>query len=404
MADTDGPATVGGAATTLVDLHVPGDGVWFYDADLADDSPLSGKVTLLVGTSRLEGTIADRYAGTFGLQRKIRVIAGADGWGKMLPPKPYVNDAGVKARNIADDAAREAGERLGTFNPVASTVGAKFLREAGPASRALEFAAGSLAWHVDYAGASNVGERTIVDAPASAYEVIMYDPRGHEITLGLESITAVGIGSRLTKGLDEPLIIKSLRVTVEAGGMRATAWVGKGRQSRAATAMRSIVERLSDARLFGKYRYRVSSMNGKRVNLQAVSKAPGLPDFVSAVEQAPGGGGMHFELTQGAIVYVEFIAGMRNDPAITGYGGKGTSAAVPVKTEIAGGGRKIARQGDLVQCGGAGAVLTLTPVTPAPSPNVLVGTPYLVSFGALAQPQAPLYGAIGTGSLKAETG
>jgi hypothetical protein len=71
-------------------------------------------------------------------------------------------------------------------------------------------------------------------------------------------------------------------------------------------------------------------------------------------------------------------------------------------TEItfADGSQAIARQGDLVESGGVGAMVTLLPVPPALAGPVATGVPYLVSFGPPGPVQFPLFGSIATGRLE----
>jgi len=57
--------------------------------------------------------------------------------------------------------------------------------------------------------------------------------------------------------------------------------------------------------------------------------------------------------------------------------------------EIGTDGFPIARQGDLVLCGGVGAMMLLTPLPGNVSPSVLPGVPYFVSFGSPSFPPLP---------------
>jgi hypothetical protein len=66
--------------------------------------------------------------------------------------------------------------------------------------------------------------------------------------------------------------------------------------------------------------------------------------------------------------------------------------------------QRAARQGDLVQSGGVGCCVVLTPLVPGPPGPLTPATPYLISFssspsdvGPLAK---PLFGAISNGSPK----
>jgi hypothetical protein len=265
-------------------LSVPGVGPWFADLALADDAPAlaaGGPATLQIGASSWKGTIVPSHAGTFGLQRRLRVVAGGGGWGRMLPAKQYHSDAGVKARQVATDAAREAGETLGDFaTGGADRLGADYVRPAGPASSALEDAAQEADWWVGADGITRVGVRPTLSPPATAYDVQRFDPEHRLVELAVDDLASVGVGAVLAANLDEPVTIRALEVTIRADKIRARAWVGAGRRSILADRMRAIVARCVDAQLLGAYRYRVVQHDGERVNLQVVRKRAGVPDLL----------------------------------------------------------------------------------------------------------------------------
>lgn len=402
---TDAFALVGGQRATPLRLCVPNVGPWYVDADLEEAPALAGRLAIEIGALTLSGTVDPRADGTHGLRRKCRVVAGAGGWGTPIAAKGYHNDALVKARNVADDAARAVGETLGTFVPAAERVGADYVRQLGPASRTLEDVVGGVPWWVDYAGVTHVGPRPAVQADPSTYEVLAYDPRTRLATLAVDDPSAITIGSILSERLDAPQTVRELELVVTANEMRVYAWCGgaETRGARLPDTLRRIVEHVLDRRLYGKYRYRVFDMLADgRVNLQAVRKAAGLPDLLP-VAQWPGVAGTHAELTPGAEVLVEFIEGDRADPVVTHYAGKGGQGFEPVSLDLGGvGGQKVGRQGDLVRSGGLGATVQLLPVPPSAPGPVATGTLYLISFGppTPAMPQVPLYGAVATGSSK----
>ena len=218
---------------------------------------------------------------------------------------------------------------------------------------------------------------------------------------------SIGIGSIISERLDGPQTVREYEIAIDKGGpLRMLAWTGgDGTQSgRLASLMRAIAERATDGRLVGKYRYRVVRMaSDGRVELQAVRRGAGLPD-VLPVSMWPGVAGVHAELTPSAEVLVEFIEGDRTQPIITHFAGKDGAGFVPVELVLCGGTQAVARQGDLVQSGGVGAALILTPVSGPSPPALLPGVPYLVSFSvdplAVGPTAAPLYGAVSTGSSK----
>jgi hypothetical protein len=400
--------TVNGQRASTVRLRVAAGGPWHAELDFEQAPELAGAVTLKIGTLSLEGTLAPDFDGTFGLQRRARIVAGAGGWGKPVAAKNYHNDAGVKARSIAEDAAREVGEKIGDFLPAAERVGVDYVRQVGAASRALQDACGrGVLWWVGFDGVTRAGPRAVRAADKSTYEVLAYDPMQRLVTLAVDDPAAIGIGSVISERLDEPQTVREYEVAIEKGGpLRILAWTGgDGTQTgRLSSLLSAIAQRATDGKLVGTYRYRVVRMaSDGRVELQAVRRGAGLPD-VLPVSMWPGVAGAHAELAPGAEVLVEFIEGDRTQPIVSHFAGKDGQGFVPVSLALCGGTQAVARQGDLVQSGGPGAVLTLTPLPGNLAPSVLPATPYLVSFsveptdvGPLAK---PLFGAISTGSRK----
>jgi hypothetical protein len=314
-------ASVGELSASRVRLVVANTGPWWAECDFEDDAALSGRVELQLGELKLSGTVVPQYGGTHALRRQATIIAGAAGWGASVAPKDYHNDAGVKARTVAEDAARAVGEALGTFTPGAERVGIDYVRQAGPASRALEDVAGEAAWWVDYAGVTHVGARSARSADPAEYEVLEYEPRARVAMLAVDDLTKVGIGSVLVDRLDEPQTVRELEVLVEGGKLRVKAWCGgtdRG-EGRLAGVLRGIVERLAGTQLFARYRYRVVLQAGDgRLSLQAVRKRPGLPD-VLPISIWPGIAAAEIAPELGTEVLVEFIEGDAAQPAVTGF-------------------------------------------------------------------------------------
>src|SRR5690606_23653254 len=113
------------------------------------------------------------------------------------------------------------------------------------------------------------------------------------------------------------------------------AWAGgnESARGRLEDALRSIVRRSTDDRLFGAWRYRVVRMRGDRVELQAVRRDAGLPD-VLPVSMWPGLAGAHAELTGGAEVLVQFIEGDRTMPIVTHFAGKDGAGWAPANVTL----------------------------------------------------------------------
>lgn len=346
-------ASINGERAIRVRLHVPPIGPWWADVDLDATAPtLSGRVTLALGELSLSGTIDASHDGTHAGARSLRVVAGAGAWATLLPAKAYHNDAQIRALTVASDAAREAGEQLSaSFAPSAERIGVDYVRQAGPASRVLEDVIGGAAWWVDYDGVTQVGERASAEASPDDYEVLEHEPAEHVITLAVDDLTTIGIGSVLTERLDEPQTVRELEIEYGAESFRVKAWTGEdGGHGRIDRALRSIVARYTDARIYGPRKYRVIRMASGRVELQVVRRSAGLPDILP-ITMWPGVAGAYAELQPGAEVLVEFIDGLPTEPIITHFAGKDGAGFVPVRLTLGatGSAPNAAREGDTVR-------------------------------------------------------
>src|SRR5688500_3225917 len=105
-------AAVNGHRVIKLDLVTSNIGPWHAEVEFEGSPNLDGPVTLTIGLREWKGVL--KSSGTFGLQRKARIVGGAGGWGSSVSSKGYHNDAGVKARAVADDVARAVGETIGT--------------------------------------------------------------------------------------------------------------------------------------------------------------------------------------------------------------------------------------------------------------------------------------------------
>lgn len=331
-------ANVNGETVIEGRLHIPNVGPWWADVvfEAAPDFDDGEAVTFALGAYELSGTVDPDHNGTFGEQRRMRILAGGGGWSTPIAPQHYHNDAGVLARAIVEDAARLVGETLGAFEPAADKVGIDYVRQSGPASRALEDAIGGAAWWVDESGATVVGARATFEAAADSYQVLESKPAERLATLAVDDLETIGIGAIFSEGLDAPLTAFELEVIVSPEAARVVVWGGgtaRGR-GRLAGVFESAVASIVGRQLFGKYRYRVVKMSVDRVELQAVASAAGLPD-VLPVAQKPGVAGAHAKLTPGSIVLVEFIEGDRTLPLVVAFAGKGEEGHAPEELDFA---------------------------------------------------------------------
>jgi hypothetical protein len=406
--DAIAAATCNGQRLTALHVDVANIGPWIADLDFESDPEVSGRVEIRVGSSLvLVGTVLTAMSGAHLEQRKCRVIAGAGGWARTVPRKSYHNDARVKARLVAEDLAREVGETLGDFLPATERIGVDYVRAAGPASRVLEHVIGAgVPWWIDYAGRTCVGPRPSVPLTIDgSYDVLAYDPRHRTLTFAIDDPGRVQIGSVVAQPpLAGPQTIREYELHIDASSTRVVAWCGgtEFEPGRLVGLLSAIARRATDDQLLGKYRYRVVAMRDDgRVDLQAVRTGAGLPDL-QPVSVWPGVAGAAAELAAGTEVLVEFIEGDPTMPIVTHFAGVAGPGFVPVSLAFCGSEQRAARQGDLVQSGGAGCTVVLTPVVPVPGVPVTPGVPYLISFssnpadvGTLAK---PLFGAISNGS------
>jgi len=364
---TDAFITVGNARVRRLSLTVPNIGVWTCDVEFIEAPELGDgdAVELRIGTSTWRGIVAPGENGVFALTRRCMVRGGVGAWGRTLPAKHYHNDFGVSAREVATDLCRELGETLGSFLPASDRVGVDYVREAGvTAAGTLADVIGGVPWWVGADGLTHVGPRAATQVNSAAYEVLAYDPRLRMATLGVPNdIGPIQIGATLVdKRIDRPAVIREYTVAVAEDKLRVHAYcvdapVALGN---IAEVLSSIVHRIMDERLLGRYRYRVIGMRSDgRVDVQAVKVAAGVPDL-QYISMWPGIAGAHALLTPGAEVLVEFIEGDRAQPIITGFVGSQGPGFVPGKLVFAGtSGPAAARVGDTVTLPNAAFTATI---------------------------------------------
>jgi hypothetical protein len=370
--------TLNGHDVRAVTLRVGNVGPWVAEVELTDAPALTGPCTLTIGAASFVGAVVAVQAGAFVGSRKLRLVGGAGGWSRTLPALDYHNDAGVKAQLVAADAARQSGETLGTFAPAADRLGPDFVRSAELASGVLERVAGGVTWWVDYAGVTHVGPRPAVAVHAADYELLGYDPASRVVLLAADDVAKLPIGATITDArIEGAQTVRDLEYVVERDRPpRVIAWCGgdASSASRLATVLRAIVERCTDAPLYGVYRYRVVSQSGGRCDLQAVRKQAGLPDLQS-ITQWPGVAGVANQLSPGAEVIVQFIEGDHAQPILTHYAGVGVPGFSPVHITIGDeAGQPAARQGDPVSVSLPPAVFSGTIImggVPSPATGVL---------------------------------
>lgn len=379
---TEAFATLAGKPVAGLTLTAGAGGPWYADVDLeVDDAIPAGRIALACRGATLSCTADPAASGTFGLQRKVRVVGGANGWGDTYPATSYQSDNGVSAKMAAEALAKLAGETLGDFMPGSPKMGANWFRARDSAGQNLEALAGGVPWWVDYAGVTHVRARAIAPAVAGSYEVLGFDPRSGRAQLAIDDLTALQVGAVLSDRLDTAQVVQQLTITLTGATLRAEAVCGDNVQS--LNLLERVIETLvtffMHRELSGVYRYRVvrTAADG-RVDLQAVRKNGRMPDAI-LVPQWPGLPGATCDLTEGSIVGVSFLDCDRNLPALAHYSGEQDSRSVAKGITL--GGRstaaEVARKGDPVKSLFPPMVCTGTMIVsgvPTPFTGVFVST------------------------------
>jgi hypothetical protein len=349
---TEAFATIGRENVRSMTLRIPQSGCWSADVVMTGDPVLTGTLDVRVAGTTLRGTVVESMAGVYVGTTAFRLVGGHGGWAKSLPARHYHNDgAGVRALVIAQDAARESGEVLGTFTPTAERVGVDYVRTATvPAVKALEDAAGGALWWVELDGTTTVGVRPVTELDAKACPVLAYDPMERVATIGIDGLEAVRIGAVITQHVDTPQTIREMVISIsEAEPLRARVWTGGTDRSagRLVSLLRGIAQRATDKPLYGLYRYRVVSRVGERIEAESVRAD--LPD-VRPIAMWPGVAGCYAELAIGTEVLITFIDGNPAQPVITAFAPSGSPGFVPERLALAGtSGPAAARVGDSVE-------------------------------------------------------
>jgi hypothetical protein len=304
-----GIATLAGHRVTHGKTQFPKWGCWFADVRLDGAHELSGAVELRFSDLTLSCTILSGGV-TLGTSF-YRVVGGGGGWGRVLPEKHYVNDAGVRLRTVVEDLAREAGESfiLATIDRDAS-LGPAWTRPAGPAARTLNHVAPE-SWYVGEDGITRYGTRAASTLPAGTTRTVQPDLSRGVLTLASETLAS------LLPGLvvDGREVVDVQHEISAKGGLRTTLWLAEGQSgglSEGLAAFRDLLDVVDPARRFrGVVECRVVTQEGERLNVQPVRTSLGFPDMDLVVVR-PGAPGIRAEAALGSTVLVGFV---NSDPA-----------------------------------------------------------------------------------------
>lgn len=350
-------------------LQIAAAGVWWAEAGLDIDVPVSGRVSLVLADLTLSGTIVSGGTGPSG-RSSYRIAAGRGRWGAAVPAKGYANDAGVKASTVLLDAAAACGETIDAATLPTLRLGPAWTREAGPAARALEQIAPG-AWYVDLDGVTRFGKRAahVLTAPSLVSSV---DRSRGVVHMASESLVDLLPGVTV-EGIEAVDVMHE----VSTVGIRTTLWGRRAEGgSRELVALRRLLEQLDpDRRFRGAYEYRVVTQEGERLSLQPVRMSIGMPEL-QRVPVRPGIAGARANVKLGERVLVTFADCDPARPVVIAHEDAEGDGFVPLKleldataeldlgasallTKIAGGTLPVARQTDPVIAGPFGGTITV---------------------------------------------
>lgn len=325
-------ATLGEHPVTHARVHIPAWGVPWAEVGLLEEASLTGAVKLTIADLEFVGTIMSGGPGPVGRSR-FRIGCGAGSWGKPLPAKAYANDAGVKAKLVLSDAAREAGEKLDAASVPATSLGSAFARESAVAARVLEqcFPAG---WYVGTDGITRIGKRPSTPLTQTGIDVLSVDRACGTIELAAEAIARIVPGV-VVEGLEAVDVMHEL----EPGSLRSTIWTaGIAPTTRRLAALRRIIEQLDPLRRFrGIYEYRVLQQvkmpDREWLDLQPVRVSIGMPNL-NRVPIRPGMAGLRADVEPGTRVLVTFVDANPARPMVVAFQEPDGNGWLPIRLQL----------------------------------------------------------------------
>ena len=353
-------ATLEGHIATSARVHIPAWGRWWADVSIDGEHTLTGSVPLVIADMTLTGAVMS--GGPHEGRSHYRVVGGNGGWGAEIPAKGYVNDAGVKASTVLQDAASECGETILASSLPTTRLGPSWVRAEGPSSATLN-AVAPRGWYVGLDGVTRIGAWTGAALSGQVTHGPVDLAQG-TVTLAAESIATI-LPGLVVDGLTAVDVIHDLTPK----GLRSTIWGarGGGTEPRAIASLRRIVENIvGDQRYHGLHEYRVTGQTGERLSLEPVRVSSGMP-ALGRVKVMPGVPGCKATYPSGMRVLVAFVDSNPARPVVVGFSDAEDPQFLATVLTLANGSAFAARVGDSVSVsinlavsGGGGGTVTGT--------------------------------------------
>lgn len=327
-------ATFGDQPCTVGRVQIPGYGRGWVDVEIVEPVNLTGLQTMRLGkfscvTTIISGGVAEGKA-------RYRAVFGRGGWGKTIPKKAYMNDAGIKASNVLQDAAKACGEVMGTMST--KKLGPHFDRHEGEASQMLHVLA-SRGWRVDLDGV------TQIDAwPAGTYTGDGARMRT-DLSVGVIELAVDEVANLLPGVSVDGHTVTDVEYEFDPKRVTVRVYFGNVANQRV-EAMRSIVEALfPQLRYGGTYEFRVVTQSGERFNLQPVRTVHGFDDLRNVPTR--GHPGLKAAVTLGEVVLVVFADNDPSRPQIIAHDNPDSPAWRPSLLKAGDGGDFVALKGSV---------------------------------------------------------
>lgn len=211
-------ASYGISRVTSARVHLPAWGAPTAVVQLAEEDAIPLTAPLVIGD--FSAVMSVQKTGPYGGSRGAWLIAGANGWRKLVRRQFYRDTAnGVKLSAVLRDVAALVGETVSVPAALDRVLGPYWNRQEDAAAMALARLVGS-GWWVDPLGVTRIGERPASTVGVDFDPVAPIRPELGSYTLATEELAPWVPGAVFRKDgiLDDPLTISSVSIAMAVGG------------------------------------------------------------------------------------------------------------------------------------------------------------------------------------------